>query len=91
MQIICNKGFDVNSIFKKQFSNFLVSLLFLTFSLNAYSDDLFMPLIDKADRARVEFNELYKYLDAIADYGVEHFGVKLLSREDGDTLVRRAQ
>lgn len=57
----------MSSIFKKQHSSFfcgsfLVSLLFLTFSLlNAYSDDLFIPLIDKADRARVEFNELYKY------------------------------
>lgn len=47
--------------FKKIFSKFLVSLLFLTFSLNAYSDDLFIPLIDKADRARVEFNDLYEY------------------------------
>ena len=66
MQVIFNKGFDVSSILKKQHSSFLGSsflagLLFLTFSLNAYSDDLFIPLIDKADRARVEFNELYKY------------------------------
>lgn len=56
----------MKSILKKQHRNlfgisFLVSLLFLTFSLlNAYSDDLFIPLIDKADRARVEFNEMYK-------------------------------
>ncbi len=56
----------MKSILKKQHRNlfgisFLVNLLFLTFSLlNAYSDDLFIPLIDKADRARVEFNEMYK-------------------------------
>lgn len=50
----------MNSIFKKSFGNILIFLC-LSFKLNAYSDDLFMPLIDKADRARVEFNEMYKY------------------------------
>lgn len=55
----------MKSVFKKQTgrslgTSFLVGLLFLTFSLNAYSDDLFIPLIDKADRARVEFNDMYK-------------------------------
>jgi hypothetical protein len=59
MQVIFNRGFDMCSIFDKKIGSLF--LLFLSVSLNASSDDLFMPLIDKADKARVEFNELYKY------------------------------
>ncbi len=55
----------MNAIFKKifskkLFSNFLVFTL-LSFGLSAYSDDLFIPLLDKVDRAKLEFNDLYKY------------------------------
>jgi len=49
----------VNKILKK--ISILVSITFFL-GLSAYSDDLFMPLVDKADKAKIEFQDLYKYI-----------------------------
>lgn len=55
--------FSTILVFKKT-QKILVFVSFFTCflsCLNAYPDDLYMPLIDKVDRAKGEFRDLYKY------------------------------